>query len=62
LVGVGIKLAALPVGPHAPDEEELADAIVSASASEDIARLTGADFAGVTVYAERRDRDHNCWV
>jgi hypothetical protein len=60
LVGVGIKLAALPVGPHAADEQELADAIFSAS--EDIARLTGADFAAVTTYAEHREGDHTRWV
>jgi hypothetical protein len=60
LIGIGIKLAALPVGPDATDEQELAEAIFSAS--EDIARLTGADFAGLTAHVEPRDRDHTCWV
>jgi hypothetical protein len=43
LIGVGIKLAALPVDSENVSDEDLKDAIESAM--RDIARLTGTDFA-----------------
>jgi hypothetical protein len=44
-VGIGIKLAALPVDPSGMNEDELLDTIFNVN--EDIARLTGTDFAAI---------------
>src|ERR1700730_12150002 len=53
LIGIGIKLAALPLDRENVSEEDMADAI--ASALEDIALLTGTDFAAIAGIGDDHD-------